>query len=417
MQVAVVGGGIVGVATAYFLGQAGHEVVVIERHTNVAESASFGSSGVLSAVDALPWATSGMSRRLLASLLQEHAGVRFDIRATWQFLRWTRRGRHHDEALRIMQNRSHSLRLGNYGQEVLQALAQELPIDFERSRGYLQLFRTEREQSRSLALQTFLAESELPHEVLTAPQARLVEPALNPAAALTGALHLPQDGAGNCPLFCKHLRNAAQALGVTFHFGSVLDGIETLPGRAAGLMLRIGANRFPVDAVVLAAGAGSAALLRPLGIDLPLYPVRTYAATAAIRNFDDAPLGALADPLYQVAIARLGLRMRVAGIADFSQRPERMRNAAIGTLIKVASDWFPNAAHYNTATFWSGIRPTLPDALPVIGPTPIPGLFLNLGQAGTGWAMALGSARVVADQVSGRSADIDTEGFTMARYA
>lgn len=417
MQVAVVGGGIVGVATAYFLAQAGHEVVVLERHANVAESASFGSSGLLSAAHDLPWAGSGMSRRLLASLVQEHAGVRIDVRAIWQFWRWTRRGRHPDDALRIMQRRARSLRLGLYGQEVLQALVQELPFDFERSSGYLQLFRTEREQTQSLALQQFLTESDLSYEVLTAAQVRAVEPALNPAAALAGALHVPQDGAGNCPLFCKHLRNAAQALGVTFHFGSVLDGIETLPGRAAGLMLRIGANRFPVDAVVLAAGAGSAALLRPLGIDLPVYPVRTYAATAAIRNFDDAPLGAMADPLYQVAIARLGLRMRVAGIADFSQRPERQRDAAIGTLIKVASDWFPDAAHYNTATFWSGIRPTLPDGLPVIGATPIPGLFLNLGQAASGWAMALGCARLVADQVSGRSAEIDTEGFTMARYA
>ena len=415
MQVAVIGGGIVGVSTAFFLAQAGHEVVVIERQTNVAEGASFGSSGVMSPVHALPWAAPGMPRKLLSMLLKPEAPLRIAPRLNAGLWRWVRRWMAECDSVRYRINSERSFRVAAYSQAVMQDLRRQLPFEFERTLGYLQLYRTPQEREFATSLQEFLAERDIPHRLIEPEEVYLVEPALRRGAPLAGALQLPLDDAGNCALFCKQLRSAAQSLGVAFHFGSNVTAIE--PAQAGtGLLVRIDDSRFPVDAVVVAAGAGSEALLTPMGIRLPFYPVRSFSATAAIRNFDDAPLAALSDSLYRVAITRMGTRMRLAGTADIGARSPEMRQAAIRTLLKVGQDWFPDAANYNTATFWSGDLPTLPDGPPILGATPVRNLYLNIGHATNSWAMAAGSGRILADLLSGRAPEIDIDGLTMSRF-
>jgi D-amino-acid dehydrogenase len=414
MQVAVIGGGIVGVTTAFFLARAGHEVVVIERHSNVAESASFGSAGVMAPVHALPWAAPGMPRKLLQMLLKAESPLWIAPRANLRLWRWARRWMAECDIARHRINRERSYRLAAYSQDVMQALRQEYPFEYERTEGYLQLYRTPRERVFAHGLQEFLTEHEVVHRMLEPDEAYRIEPALNRAAPLAGGLYLPQDASGNCPLFCKQLRNAAQALGVTFLFSQEVDAIEQTHG--GGLSVRLGESRSPVDAVVVAAGEGSEALLAPLGIRLPFFPVRTYTATATIRNFDDAPLAALADSTYQVAVTRMGTRMRLAGTAELGNRLPDMRKAAIRTLLKVGQDWFPDAANYNAATFWNGALPTLPDGPPVLGATPVRNLYLNIGHAGNSWATAAGAARVLADLISGQAPEIDIDGLTMSRF-
>ena len=416
MQVAVIGGGAAGVCTAFFLAQAGHEVVVLERQTNVAEGASFGSSGILSPAHALPWAAPGMPKKLLSMLLKPESPLLIEPRLNAALWRWARRWLAECDPERTRINCERSYRIASYSQEVMRELRQHFSFEYEPTHGYLQLYRTPRERDFAASLHTFLNEHDVLHQLLEPQEAHAIEPALARTTQLAGALHIPQDESGNCPLFCKQLRSAAQALGVTFHFGSEVVAIEPANVAATSLFLRIDESRFAVDAVVVAAGAGSEALLAPLGIRLPFFPVRTYAATAAIRNFDDAPLATLADTAYKVSLTRMGTRIRLAGTAEIGARSAEMRASTIRTLLKVGQDWFPDAANYNGATFWYGDLPTLPDGPPILGTTPVRNLYLNIGHAVNGWAMAAGCGRVIADMLSGHGPAIDIDGLTMSRF-
>jgi D-amino-acid dehydrogenase len=251
------------------------------------------------------------------------------------------------------------------------------------------------------------------HQLVDPETARLIEPSLSTKTKLAGALHLPQDHAGNCPLFAKRLRHVASSMGVQFHFSSTVRSIEQEGGQ---VWINIDDNRFAADAVVLAAGIDSVSLLKSIGITVPMYPVKGYSATAAIKNFDQAPHAALLDETYNVAITRLGGRVRVSGTAELGADTTQMNQAALRTLVKVGADWFPDAANYATANFWCGVRPMLPDGPPLLGATPVRNVYLNIGHGNSGWAMAAGSGKVLSDIISGRSPDIDLDGLTLARY-
>ena len=175
-------------------------------------------------------------------------------------------------------------------------------------------------------------------------------------------------------------------------------------------------GRWKVTPATIAAGVESAQLLAPLGIQVPLYPVKGYSATASIKDYEQAPQSAIVDEAYKVAIARMGNRIRIAGLAEFGSRTLELREAALRTLIKVGEDWFPNAANYGNAQFWCGTRPMLPDGPPLIGATPVRNVYMNIGHGPTGWAMAAGSAKLLADIVSGTAPEIDTDGLNMTRY-
>jgi D-amino-acid dehydrogenase len=209
------------------------------------------------------------------------------------------------------------------------------------------------------------------------------------------------------------MKQAAQASGGVFHFGTE---VKTISSHNRRISLRLDDTEFTADAVVVAAGVDSAKLLAPLGIQIPLYPVKGYSATASIKDYEQAPRSAIIDEAYKVTVARMGNRVRIAGLAELGSRTTELREAALRTLIKVGEDWFPNAANYGNAQFWCGARPMLPDGPPLIGATPVNNVYLNIGHGPTGWAMAVGSAKLVADIVSGVAADIDTDGLTLTRY-
>jgi len=180
--------------------------------------------------------------------------------------------------------------------------------------------------------------------------------------------------------------------------------------------LQLDDKEFEADAVVVAAGVDSAQLLATLGISVPIYPVKGYSATASIKDYEQAPQSAIIDEAYKVTVARMGNRIRIAGLAELGSRTQELREAALGTLIKVGEDWFPNAANYGNAQFWCGARPMLPDGPPLVGATPVKNVYINIGHGPTGWAMAAGSAKLVADIVSGAPPDIETDGLGLARY-
>jgi D-amino-acid dehydrogenase len=413
MQVAVIGGGVVGVCTAYFLAAAGHETVVVERRNNVAEQASFGNAGVVAPGYATPWAAPGMPRKILSYLFKAESPVMLRPtidRALW---RWVRQWLSECDIDRYRINKERMQRVAFYSRDILHALRDQYQLEYEQTQGYLQLFRNERDMEMAEPALAMLAENGVPHRVVDPETARSIEPALSPIAPLVGGLHLPNDEAGNCPLFTKQVRYLAQSLGVEFHFNTPVSAIHREGG---GVVLQIEDRTFEADAVVIAAGAESAEILAALGIRIPLYPVKGYSATATIKNFDEAPIASVMDESYKVAITRLGNRVRLAGTAELGSRDMDLRDAALRTLIKVGDDWFPHAANYHTANFWCGARPMLPDGAPLLGATPIRNVFINIGHGSTGWAMAAGSGKIVADIVSGLAPDIDMDGLTLSRY-
>ena len=412
MQVAVVGAGVIGVCTAYFLAEAGHEVIVIERRNNVAEEASYGDSGILAPASIAPWAAPGMPKAFLSCLLKSESPLLFNRMLDPALWGWMRRWLKECDSNRYQLNRARMHRIAAYSDQIMRQLREQHQLDYEQAPGYLQLFRSERDLQLAQPAFDFLAAHGIAHEVLDAAGAHAIEPALNSHTPLAGCLHLPADESGNCALFTRQIRQLAQKMGVEFHFAS---NVKSIRQSDHGVEIRLDARSFAADRVVLASGADSAKLLAPLGLHLPTCAVKSYAATATLRNFESAPIAAVMDESYKVAITRMGKRIRVAGVAELGSRTTELRQAALNTLLKVASDWFPDACNYNTASFWSGSSLMLPDGAPLIGTTPVRNVFVNIGHGSTGWAMAAGSSKVLADIVSDRNPDIDLEGLTPLR--
>lgn len=428
MRVAVIGAGIVGVTTAHELARDGHEVCVFERRASVAAEGSFANAGVVAPGYVSPWAAPGMPAKVLRHLFGRHAVVRFGGWPDAALAGWLWRWWRECAPSRYTVNRTRLHRLATYSRERLDALTEELDLEYERARGYLVLLRTAGERARAQAALELLRDFGARHELLDAEGCRRVEPALHPHTPLAGGIHLPDDGVGNCRQFAHAIRQASQRHGVQWHFGC--ETLALAPGARPQLTLRpvpaleggpvAPARTMDFDAVVLCSALGTLPLLAPHGVHVPMVPVYGYSITAPLRHVDDqpphAPRAALMDETYKVAISRLGQRVRVAGGAELGGTLQHQRPQPLATLHKVLDDWFPGAAQTSQVQCWKGARPMLPDGAPLIGPTGLPGVWLNAGHGSSGWALACGSARVVADLLAGREGAIDTDGFGLDRY-
>jgi len=415
VRVIVVGAGIIGVCSAYYLRRAGHEVIVVERRTGVAQEASHANAGVLAPSYVGPWAQPGMPGKVFAYLFRAESPVVFRPSADPAFWNWLRLWLRECGLERYLRNKARMQRLAFYSQVQLRELRERHQLDYEQSTGYLQLFRADEDLARSEPTRRMLKELGVPHALLNAEQARRIEPALDPETMLAGALHLPDDETGNCAFFAQLLKEIAIRDGVEFRFDVDALRLATAAGRVDHLRTNAGDVRG--DAYVVAGGVDSRSLLRPVGIRLPLLAVKGYSATAPVAELGHAPTTGVMDEAYKVAITRLGKRLRIAGTAELGTRGMILRESALSTLLKVARDWFPSAATYRSAQFWIGARPMLPDGPPVLGPTPLANLYLNTGHGSSGWAMACGSARLLADLISGRTPEIDLDGLTLDRYS
>ena len=416
MKTAVIGAGVVGVTTAYELAAQGHEVTVFERRGSVAEEASFANAGVISPGYVGPWASPGMVWRVFRQLGSTHAPVRFggmnalaQLPWMWRFWRACRPRVH-------AANRGAMLTLAQFSRSRLLELARTLGLEFEQSPGFTVLLRTERELKAAQSGLAVLRDMGATHEVVGAERCRQIEPGLNPDMALHAAIHLPLDGVGNCRHFTHLLRGHAQRLGAAFRFETDVARVQA--GTRPSVHLQSGEEQ-PFDAVVICAGVQANALLRGIGLKLPLAAVHGYSVTAPLRHIDGlTPLGprsALMDERYKVAISRLGQRIRVSGCAELGGRLDRLNESPLHTLYRVLDDWFPGAALTREAQQWKGARPMLPDGPPVVGESGAPGVWLNLGHGGSGWALSCGSARVLAERIAGRESPIDTSLLTVNR--
>ncbi len=413
MRVAVIGGGVIGVCTAYYLAEAGHEVAVIERYGNVAQEASFGNLDLMGPSGLRLWAAPGAPGRVLSMLFRPESSFAFSARFEPAMWGWLKRSISESSLGRYKQNQQRLYRLSSYSQELMQHLVQTQDLDFQQRSGMMIMFRTAKELEMALPYMELLGEFGCRNELLDVDAARQLEPALSGETSFHSALHVPDDWAGNCPLFVRQLKALAQDKGVEFHFNCEVQAIRPELG---GVSLQIDNRQIDTDAVVVAAGSDSTKLLKGIGISLPAYPVKVYSASTAIQEFELAPQTSLFDDTYRVALTRLGKRIRIAGCAELGSSNLDLHQKAINTLVKVADDWFPNAANYRTANFWTGPVAMLPEGVPLLGVTRYPNVFINAGQGSASWALAAGSGKLVADMISGRRTEIDTDGLTLTRY-
>lgn len=418
MRVVVIGAGVVGVTSAYYLRQHGFEVEVIERRGDVAQEASFGNAGVIAPGYVTPWAAPGMPRKVLSYLFKAQAPVLFRPNANPALWRWLRRWLRECALQRYRINKERMQRVAVYSRHCLHELRELHAIAYQQSQGYLQLFRSQADIDLSQPARAMLTEQGVEFALLDAAAVHALEPHLSRSTALAGGLWLPGDEAGNCPLFTKRLRAICEQQGVRFTFGETVRAIRASGAAGGGKVesVELPGRSISCDAVVVAAGVQSAELLAPLRIDVPMYPVKGYSVTVQLKPDAFGPQHALMDEAYKTAITPLGHSMRVAGTAEIGSADLVLREAALGTLRKVAGDWFPGAGEFQGARYWVGARPMVPDGAPLLGASPIAGLYLNCGHGSTGWAMSCGSARVVADIIAGRKPEISMDGLSLQRY-
>ena len=417
MRVAVIGAGIIGISTAYELAADGHEVTVFERRGAAAEETSFANAGVVAPGYVTPWAAPGMPGKVFSHLFSRHASVKIGLPLSGSDLAWMWKWLRACKLETYLANRTRLQRLAFYSRSRLHHLTAELQLEYDRSAGYMVLLRSEKDRQMIQPGLQVLRDAAVAFSEISAEQVRLIEPAINPDTAFLGAIHLPNDEVANCRQFALLLKNEAQRLGVDFEFNTSVAHIERL--QAASILIAGESTLRDFDRVVLCAGLASAQLLRPLGLKIPMAAVYGYSISAPIREPLNAPRSALMDERYKVAISRMGNRVRVAGSAEIGGSLANKRASSIQTLYKVLHDWFPGAVqHSNTGAstqVWKGARPMLPDGPPVIGESGLPGLWLNMGHGSSGWALSCGSARVLADLMAGKSADIDMEGLGISR--
>jgi D-amino-acid dehydrogenase len=416
MKVAVLGGGVIGVTTAYYLHRSGHEVTLYDRQHEAGMETSVANAGQVSWGYASPWAAPGVPLKALAWLFERHAPLVLRPSADPAFWRWLGGFLRNCTATRYMVNKSQLLRLARFSHQCLGAVRRETGLRYDEGRlGTLQLFRDAAAVAASIRDAEVLRALGIPHALMDRAACIAAEPALARVAdKIAGGLHLPGDETGDCHKFTVELARILRASGVAFRLGTAIDRLESGPSGIAGLVAD--GRVETADAYVVALGSHTAPFLRPLGIRLPVYPVMGYSATLTISDLDAAPRSTVMDERHKVAITRLGNRIRAAGIAELSGYNLALRPAQCRTVRHVLEELFPQAGPIDEIAFWTGLRAMTPNGLPVIGGTAIGNLFVNTGHGTLGWTLACGSGRIVADAVSQRStADLPEMNDAMAR--
>ena len=416
MKVLVLGSGVIGTAVAYYLAKAGHEVEVVDRQSGPALETSYANAGEVSPGYSAPWAGPGVPLKAIKWMLMQHSPL-----VIWPMLdpamwRWGAMMLANCTAKAYALNKSRMVPIAEYSRDCLKALRAETGITYDdRAQGTLQLFRTQKQLDGIAGDVAVLKQYGVPFEVLDRAGFCAVEPALKLTQdKFVGALRLPGDETGDCHVFTNRLAERAAALGVRFRWDTRIEALQVGGGAITGV--HTDAGLLKADRVVLALGSYSAPLLAPVGIRIPVYPVKGYSITVPITDPTGAPESTIMDETHKVAVTRLGDRIRVGGTAELAGFSLNLRGARRATLEHVVGDLFPTGGDVAQASFWCGLRPMTPDGTPIIGATPVQDLLLATGHGTLGWTMAAGTGRVIADLVSGRAPEIDVSALGMARY-
>lgn len=427
MRVLILGSGVVGVTSAYYLAKKGFEVTVIDRQPAVGLETSFANAGQISPGYAAPWAAPGVPMKALKWLFQRHSPLA--LKPDWSLwqLEWTLKLLSNCNAKSYDRNKERMVRLAEYSRDCLGELRANTGIAYEgRVRGTLQVFRTQKQLDAEAKDIAVLSRMGVPFEHLDPDGCACVEPALALVKdQLLGGLRLPNDETGDCQLFTTNLATEAQKLGVKFRQDVTINRLITSNNKSSNhkisgveISTETGAETLHADQYIVALGSYTRELMQGLGLQIPVYPVKGYSLTVPVINSDAAPISTVMDETYKVAITRFDNRIRVGGMAelagfDLSLNPRRRE-----TLVMVLNSLFPNAGDVPQSLFWTGLRPMTPDGTPIIGKASAVynNVWLNTGHGTLGWTMACGSGQVLADLVANHQPAIQSDDLALGRY-
>jgi D-amino-acid dehydrogenase len=412
MRVLVLGAGVVGTASAWYLSKAGHEVTVVDRQPGAGLETSFANGGQISVSHAEPWANPGAPAKILKWLAREDAPLLFRLRAdsaqwSWglRFLRECLPGRSRDNIVQI-------LNLGNYSRTALRALRAETGIRYDHlERGILHFYTNPADFDAALEPARVMRELGVERQVKTAAECVALEPALESARArIAGGTYTPTDESGNAHTFTSELARLSAARGVAFRFGLQIRALLRSGARIDGVRVLGPDGReetLGADAYVLALGSYSPLLLRPIGLSIPVYPAKGYSITVSVTRPERAPTVSLTDDEYKLVFSRLGDELRVAGTAELTGYDTRINPVRCDAVVRRTEELFPGVGDLAQARFWTGLRPATPGNVPLIGRASLANLYLNTGHGTLGWTQACGSGLAISEIVSGRSPDVD----------
>jgi D-amino-acid dehydrogenase len=413
MRVVVLGAGVVGTTTAWYLAKSGHEVTVVDRQPAAAMETSFANGGQISVSQSEPWATPGAPLTVLKWLGRDDAPLLFRPKLSWHQLSWGLRFLLECLPSRYRFNIREMVNLGLYSRASLQELRSETGIEYDHlGKGILQLYTEKKEYESALSATSVLRSYGIEREIKTRDEAVAIEPALRHCRdKLAGVFYAAQDESGDAHQFTQNLARLCEAKGVKFRYETKIDAIRTAGGRVTGVALQGAsggaAETLAADAYVVALGSYSPLLLWPIGISIPVYPAKGYSATLATEGHAGAPVVSLTDEGHKIVFSRLGNRMRVAGTAELNGYNTELNLVRCAALVKRAKELFPDAADYDRPTYWAGLRPATPSNCPLIGRTArYANLFLNTGHGTLGWTEGCGSSRALADIMSGKAPEV-----------
>ena len=406
MRVIVLGSGVIGVASAYYLARQGAEVTVLDRQSGPAEETSFGNAGQISPGYSTPWAAPGIPFKAVKWMFQHHAPLAINLDGSMWQLQWMAQMLKNCNPQSYAVNKERMMRVAEYSRDCLRELRKDTGIHYEnRAKGTLQLFRKEAQMEAVQRDISVLEECGVSYELLNANELGRVEPALaNAQDKLVGGLHLPNDETGDCYLFTNALAQIAKELGVNFQFNQNVEKLIVEGDQIKGV--QVNGKVLTADRYVLAFGSYSRDFLKPLDLQL----------TIPIVDPAFAPQSTVLDETYKIAITRFDQRIRVGGMAELSGFNLGLNEDRRATLQMVTQDLFPGG-DMEQASFWTGLRPMTPDSTPIIGATRFKNLFLNTGHGTLGWTMACGSGKLISDIVLNHKTDISTDGLSIQRYS
>ncbi|MFL2466931.1 MAG: D-amino acid dehydrogenase [Candidatus Pseudothioglobus sp.] len=418
MKVVVLGAGIIGTTSAYFLAKQGHEVTVIDRQDSVSMETSHANAGCLSYGFTSPWASPGLPFSVLKWVLTGRSPLIINPNMSVETIKFLYRMYKNCNSRSYEINKSRMLRVANYSQKALLEIETDFDLYYEQKKqGSLQLFWDSKEIEKTQKDIAILDKFNINSQLLSAEECVKIEPGLQYVKnKLAGGIQFMDDFTGNCYLFSTEVYKKCVEMGVNFEFNTEIKSLQISNDKIASVSTDSG--EIKADCYSVSLGSYSTKILSKIGFEIPIYPVKGYSITLPVLSNEDAPQSTIMDEKNKIAITRLGDRIRVAGMAHLTDFDKNLRTKSLDSLISGLDLLFPKSYESSKETnFWTGLRPSTPDGTPIIGPTPFNNLFLNTGHGTLGWTMSAGSGKLLANLVSGIDPEISTEGIDMSRYS
>ena len=418
MKVVVLGAGIIGTTSAYFLAKHGHEVTVIDRQDSVSMETSHANAGCLSYGFTSPWASPGLPFSVLKWVLTGRSPLIINPNMSVETVKFLYRMFKNCNSRSYEINKSRMLRVANYSQKALLEIETDFDLYYEQKKqGSLQLFWDSKEIEKTQKDIAILDKFNINSQLLSAEECVKIEPGLQYVKnKLAGGIQFMDDFTGNCYLFSTEVYKKCVEMGVNFEFNTEIKSLQISNDKIASVSTNSG--EIKADCYSVSLGSYSTKILSKIGIEIPIYPVKGYSITLPVLSNEDSPQSTIMDEKNKIAITRLGDRIRVAGMAHLTDFDKNLRTKSLDSLMSGLDLLFPKSYESSKETnFWTGFRPSTPDGTPIIGPTPFNNLFLNTGHGTLGWTMSAGSGKLLANLVSGIDPEISTEGIDMSRYS